>query len=35
MMYKAKLAIFYWDPYKTLNAKRAICRIFNIIPGGT
>jgi hypothetical protein len=27
MMYKAKVDVF-WDPYKTLNAKRAPCRIF-------
>ena len=27
MMYKAKVALF-WYPYKTLNAKRTPCRIF-------
>jgi len=27
MMYTAKVAVF-WDPYETLNAKRASCTIF-------
>ena len=28
MMYKAEVAVLFWDPYKTLNAKRVPYRIF-------
>jgi hypothetical protein len=30
-MYKAKVAVFFRNPYKTLNAKQALCRVFECL----